>query len=76
MKEKFKPYWVVSVNNYICDASYSGKELKAKHPYPTFRKFDFIRVESDLKYFTRRDEISNEDLVKQCLTPTTQTKQL
>jgi hypothetical protein len=74
--DKFKPYWVVSVNNYLCDASYSGKELKAKHLTPSFRQFHFIKNESELQYFYKRDEISNEDLVKQCLTPTTQTKQL
>jgi len=67
MNDKFKPFWVVSVNNYLCDASYSGKELKAKHLTPSFRKFHFIRSMDELKYFTKRDEISNEELVKRCL---------
>ncbi len=65
--EKFKPYWVVSVNNCICDAGYIGKELKAKHPFPSFRKFYFIRNEDDLIGFTERKEISNKELVASCL---------
>lgn len=66
-KEKFKKFWVVSVNNYLCDASYSGKELKEKHPFPSFRKFHFIKSWDDLKYFTKRSAITNEELVKRAL---------
>jgi len=69
MKDKFKPFWVVHINNYICDASYSGKELKEKHLYPSFRKFTFIRSIDELKYFSKRNEISNEEIVNQCLNP-------
>lgn len=65
--EKFKKFWVVSINNYLCDAAYDGKELKAKHPFPSFRQFHFIKSWDDLKYFTKRDEISNEELVKKAL---------
>lgn len=65
--EKFKKFWVVSVNNYLCDASYSGRELKEKHPFPSFRKFHFIRSMDELKYFTKREEMSNEETVKKCL---------
>jgi len=68
--ENFKKFWVVEVNNYLCDASYSGKELKQKHQFPSFRKFHFIRSWDELKYFTERKEISNIDLVKQCISIT------
>jgi hypothetical protein len=67
MAEKFKKFWVVSVNNYLCDASYSGKELREKHYFPSFRKFHFIKSVDDLKYFTQRQEITNEELVRQAL---------
>lgn len=62
--EKFKKFWVVSINNYLCDAAYNGKELKAKHLFPSFQQFNFIKNWDDLKYFTKRSEITNEDLVK------------
>lgn len=71
-QEKFKKFWVVSVNNYLCDAAYSGKELKAKHLFPSFRKFHFIKSEDGLRHFNERDSISNEDLVKQCLAITSE----
>ena len=61
---KFKPFWVISVNNWICDAAYSGRELKSRNPLPTFRRFSYIRSMDELKCFTKHDEISNEDLVK------------
>lgn len=64
----------MSVNNWICDASYSGKDLKARNPFPSFRRFRFIRNWDDLKYFTPHKEISNEDLVRQRLTQTTENK--
>lgn len=62
--EKFKNFWVVEVNRYLCDASYDGKELKEKHIIPSFRKFHFIRSYDELRYFNVRDGISNEDFVK------------
>lgn len=65
--QTFKKFWVVSVNNYLCDASYNGKELKLKHSFPSFRKFTFIKSWDELKYFTKRDEITNEELVNNCL---------
>lgn len=65
--ENFKPFWVVSINNYLCDASFSGKNLKEKHKFPSFRKFYFIRNENGLNGFTERKEITNKDLVNQCL---------
>ena len=40
--EKFKKFWVKSVNNYLCDADYNGKELKARNPIPSFRKFHLL----------------------------------
>jgi hypothetical protein len=61
---KFKPFWVKSVNNWITDADYNGKKLKERNPLPTFRQFWFIRSWEDLKGFTVRKEISNEDSVK------------
>lgn len=64
---KFRKFWVKSVNNYICDAGYNGKELKAKSPTPSFRKYYFIKSWEDLKGFTTRKEISNIDLVKSLL---------
>jgi hypothetical protein len=65
--EKFKKFWVVEVNNYLCDASYDGKELKEKHRFPSFRRFRFIKSWDDLKYFTSRSGISNEEIVKRAL---------
>lgn len=65
--EKFKKFWVVEVNNYLCDAAYDGKALKEKHPVPSFRKFHFIRSWDELKYFRKRSEITNEELVKRAL---------
>jgi ATP-dependent DNA ligase len=62
--EKFKKFWVVEVNNYICDAAYDGKTLKGKHRIPSFRKFHFIKEWGELEYFTKRKEITNEELVK------------
>ena len=70
--ERFKKFWVVSVNNYLCDAAYSGKELKAKHLFPSFRKFYFIRSWDELKHFTKRSEITNEELAKGALARTEQ----
>lgn len=70
MENKFKKFWVFTINNYICDAGYNGKELKDYHPFPTFRKFYFIKSWEDLKYFTVRSEISNIDLVNKCLSNT------
>lgn len=72
---KFKPFWVVEVNNWLCDASYNGKELKAKHPFPTFRKFHFIRSWNELDQFTIRDQITNRDLVDHCLATTSKPEQ-
>lgn len=69
---KFKPYWVMSVNNYLCDASYSGKELKARNLFPSFRKFYFIKDKDGLNGFTAREEISNEKLVEKYLNNQTQ----
>lgn len=74
--EKFKNFWVKSVNNWTTDASYSGKELKERNPFPSFRRFHFIRSWDELNHFTPHDSISNEELVKQRLatpanTPTT-----
>jgi len=67
--EDFKKFWVVSVNNYLCDASFNGKVLKEerRHLYPSFRKFRFIRSWDELKYYAERKEISNIDLVKKFL---------
>lgn len=70
--EKFRKFWVVSVNNYLCGASYNGKELKEKHFAPSFRKFYFIRSWDELNHFTKRKEITNEELVKQSLAAKTQ----
>ena len=67
--DNFKKFWVVTVNNYICDAAYSGKELKEKHRFPSFRQFSFIKSWNDLNYFTVRKEISNRDLCERLLTP-------
>ena len=72
-EEKFKKFWVKSVNNYLCDADYNGKALKERNPFPSFRKFHFIRSWDELKYFTKRKEITNEELVKNCLQNTTTT---
>ena len=70
MKQDFKKFWVVSVNNYICDAAYSGKELKEKHKMASFRKFYFIKSWEDLKYFSKREShTDNVELVKQMLNP-------
>ena len=62
-KEKFKKFWVKSVNNWLCDADYSGSKLKARNPFPTFRKFYFIKSWDDLKYFTKHDGHENRELV-------------
>lgn len=66
--EKFKPFWVVSVNNYLCSAGYNGKEFKEKHWTPSFRKFYFIRSWDELNGFTKRSKIGNRELVEQLLT--------
>jgi hypothetical protein len=71
---EFKKFWVVAVNNYLCDASYSGKELKAKHQFPSFRQFHLIKSAKDLNYYTQRKEITNEEFVKQCLERVEETK--
>jgi hypothetical protein len=65
--EKFKKFWVVAINNYLCDASYNGKELKDRNPFPSFRKFHFIKSWDELKHFTSRKEITNEEFVKRTL---------
>ena len=65
--EHFKKFWVVSVNNFICDAAYNGKELKAKHRYPSFREFHLIKNPEALRFFSPRTEISNEELCKKLL---------
>ena len=64
MKAKF---WVMSVNNWICDADYSCKKLKERRPMPSFRKFYFIREWDELNHFTPHKEISNIDLVTKLL---------
>jgi len=66
--DKFKKFWVCSVNNWIVDAGYNGQLLKEAHPFPSFRKFYFIKCWEDLRGFTPHEEISNEDLCKQRLT--------
>jgi len=68
MSEKIKPFWVVSVNNYLCGASYDGKKLKDEHVSPSFRKFTFIRSMDELRYFEKRKEINNEELINTYLT--------
>lgn len=65
--KKFRKFWVVEVNNYICDAAYSGKELKAKHSFPSFRKFWLIKSEEDLNGFSKREGVTNIELVKNLL---------
>ncbi len=60
---KFKKFWVLEVNNYICDADYNGKVLKERNYAPSFRKFWFIKKPDDLIGFTKRDEITNKELV-------------
>jgi len=69
----FRKFWVVSVNGWLCDASYSGEKLKEKHPAPSFRKFWFIRSMDELAGFNlHKDkvsgkELSNEELVAKWL---------
>lgn len=70
--DKFKPFWVKSVNNYLCDAAYSGKELKARSPIPSFRKYYFIKNWEDLTGFTPRKELTNKELVELLLAPRTE----
>lgn len=65
--EKFKKFWVKSVNNYLCDAGYNGKALKEKSPVPSFRKYYVIRKWSDLDYFTKREGITNRELCEKWL---------
>lgn len=65
--EKFKKFWVMEINNWICDAAYNGKQLKEKHPVPSFRKFWFIKSAEDLKGFSKRNNITNENLVTKLL---------
>jgi hypothetical protein len=65
--EKFKPFWVKEVNNYLCDAGYNGKEFKAANPFPSFRKFWFIRSWEDLRGFTVRQEATNRELCEKWL---------
>lgn len=71
---EFKKFWVVSVNNYLCDAAYEKKTILERGLYPSFKKFKFIRSAEDLKYFTKRSEITNEELVKKCLERVESTK--
>jgi len=66
---KIKPFWVLSVNNFICDASYDGKELKTNRLVPSFRKYYFIRDIDHLRYFTKRKDITNEEIVYNLLNP-------
>lgn len=65
--DNFKKFWVVTVNNWICDASYSGKDLKAKHVVPSFRKFHFIKKMEDLRGLALHKDVSNEELCKKLL---------
>jgi len=58
-KNTFKKFWVKSVNNWICDADYNGKVLKERNPFPSFRKFWFIKSEDDLIGFTKREGFTN-----------------
>jgi hypothetical protein len=67
--EKFKKFWVCSVNNWLVDASYNGRELKDAHPIPSFRRFYFIKSWDDLKGFTPHKGHSNEELCKNWLNP-------
>jgi hypothetical protein len=69
MEELKYPFWVVEVNNFICAVGYeNGKEFKAMYPAPTFRRFWFIRKESDLDGFSKREPFgSNVQLVKYLL---------
>jgi hypothetical protein len=64
---KFRKFWVKSVNNYITDADYNGKKLKDRNPIPSFREFHFIKSEDDLNYFSKRDGISNAEIVEKLL---------
>lgn len=59
----FRKFWVMEVNNWICDADYSGKVLKERNPFPSFRKFWFIKCEDDLRGFTKREGKTNRELV-------------
>ena len=66
--DSFKNFWVVTVNNWICDASYNVKELKEKHHAPSFRKFHFIKSWNELNYFTPHKGITNRSLCEKALT--------
>lgn len=65
--DPFKKFWIVTINNWITDASYSGKELKSKHIFPSFREFHFIKKIDELKRFNLRESISNEELCEKLL---------
>jgi len=70
-EEKFKKFWVMSINGWICAAGYNGKELKNNYPGPSFRKFHFIRNEEDLRRFNKREGFAdNKELVDKLLKPT------
>lgn len=64
MEKKFKPFWICTVNGWIVGASYSGKELKAKHWGPSFRKFRFIRDYERISNYKPHPEITNIELVR------------
>jgi len=64
---KFKKFWVMSVNNWICDADYSGKELKARCKMPSFRKFYLIKSEEEIDGFTKREELTNREHINKLL---------
>jgi hypothetical protein len=65
--EKFKKFWVKSVNNWLCDADYDGNRLKEKSPTPTFRKYYFIKSWEGLSRFTTHDGYTNRELVEKWL---------
>jgi hypothetical protein len=66
-EKKFKKFWVKSVNNWICDADYNGKILKERNPFPSFRKFWFIKSEDDLIGFTKREGFTNMQICETLL---------
>ncbi len=66
-ENKFRKFWVKSVNNWLCDADYNGKALKERSPTPSFRKYYFIKSWDDLKYFSKREGFDTTELVKKWL---------
>lgn len=69
------PFWVCSVNNWLVDAGFNGKELKTAHPTPSFRKFYFIRTEYDLNGFKKHGNYDNKTLVNKWLSSAKSTPQ-